>query len=237
MRSLWLRGRWRALAGIVWLSAVSGEAVSAAAPRFVEVTVEAGIDFRYINGASGAKYMPEAVGSGAAFFDGDGDGFLDLYIVNGAALPGYAGPTGSNAYYRNRADGAFVNATVESGTGDEVFGMGAAVGDIDSDGDFPTSMSPIMAPTDSTKTMGVRSLPISRPNSVWQTRVGARTRLLPTTMAMAISISTSPTIWILTQRRMWSVSLVRCGRIAGQRPIQGKQASSTATTVGGRLSR
>ena len=58
MRSLWLRG----LVGIAWLSAVSCGVVGAAAPRFVEVTVEAGIDFRYINGASGAKYMPEAVG-------------------------------------------------------------------------------------------------------------------------------------------------------------------------------
>ena len=130
-----MRRKWQVLAGIAWLSAVSGGAVGAATPRFVEVTVEAGIDFRYINGASGAKYMPEAVGSGAAFFDGDGDGFLDLYIVNGAALPGYAGPTGSNAYYRNRADGAFANATLASRTGDEAFGMGAAVGDIDSDGD------------------------------------------------------------------------------------------------------
>ena len=129
----WAAMLWATLA--VADAADTSGAVGAAAPRFVEVTVEAGIDFRYINGASGAKYMLEAVGSGAAFFDGDGDGFLDLYIVNGAALPGYAGPTGSNAYYRNRADGAFVNATVESGAGDEAFGMGAAVGDIDGDGD------------------------------------------------------------------------------------------------------
>ncbi|MFT5086032.1 MAG: hypothetical protein ACI906_000515 [Candidatus Latescibacterota bacterium] len=104
-------------------------------PQFVEVTREAGIDFRYINGASGAKYMVEAVGSGAAFFDGDGDGFLDLYIVNGAALPGYAGATGPNAYYRNQGDGTFTDRSAESGTGDEAFGMGAAVGDVDGDGD------------------------------------------------------------------------------------------------------
>lgn len=79
--------------------------------------------------------MLEAVGSGAAFFDGDGDGFLDLYIVNGAALPGYAGATGPNAYYRNQGDGTFTDRSAESGTGDEAFGMGAAVGDVDGDGD------------------------------------------------------------------------------------------------------
>ncbi len=107
----------------------------AALPKFAEVTKEAGIDFRYINGASGAKYMPEAVGSGAAFFDGDGDGLLDLYIVNGAALPGYAGPTGYNAYYRNSGDGTFADYTDESGTADEAFGMGASVGDVYADGD------------------------------------------------------------------------------------------------------
>ena len=116
---------------LVFLAASAG----ASLPQFVEVTREAGIDFRYINGASGAKYMPEAVGSGAAFIDGDGDGFLDLYIVNGAALPGYAGPTGPNAYYHNKADGTFVDRSAESGAGDEAFGMGAATGDFDGDGD------------------------------------------------------------------------------------------------------
>ena len=120
---------------LLWLLFVLVMPAYAALPKFAEVTKEAGIDFRYINGASGAKYMPEAVGSGAAFFDGDGDGLLDLYIVNGAALPGYTGPTGPNVYYRNLGDGTFVDQTAVSGTGDEAFGMAATVGDVDADGD------------------------------------------------------------------------------------------------------
>lgn len=100
------------------------------------MTRQAGIDFRYVNGASGAKYMPEPMGSGAAFFDADGDGHLDLYIVNGAALPGYGGDTGPNAMYRNRGDGSFVDVTDESRTGDRQYGMAAAVGDYDGDTDL-----------------------------------------------------------------------------------------------------
>jgi len=106
----------------------------AALPHFVEVTQQAGIDFRYTNGASGQKYVLESIGSGAAFFDADGDGFLDLYIVNGASLPGYAGPPAFNAHYRNKGDGTFVDITQEAKTGDAGYGMGAAIGDVDNDG-------------------------------------------------------------------------------------------------------
>ena len=121
-------------------TAISAPVVAANAeadelPQYVDVTRAAGIDFRYVNGASGRKYMVEAVGSGAAFFDANGDGWLDLYIVDGSALPGYEGPAGANAYYQNTGGERFVDRTRESGTGDESFGMGAAVGDFDNDGD------------------------------------------------------------------------------------------------------
>ena len=69
------------------------------------------------------------------FFDADGDGWLDLYIVNGAALPGYTGETGPNALFLNSGDGTFTDITTASGAGDEGFGMAAAVGDADNDGD------------------------------------------------------------------------------------------------------
>ena len=111
-------------------------ATSAAQVRFVDVTQEAGIDFVYVNGASGRKYMPEPMGSGAAFLDYDLDGDLDLYIVNGAPLPGYhCSGTPRNALYRNNGDGTFTDVTYEAGVGDAHYGMGVAVGDYDNDGD------------------------------------------------------------------------------------------------------
>lgn len=129
----------------MWYRSLLAAALSAASAvcagadtdvHFVDVTAEAGIDFVYVDGASGRKYMPEPMGSGAAFFDGDGDGELDLYIVNGAALPGYvAAGTPSNVLYHNRGDGTFADVTAAAGVGDTTYGMAAAVGDYDNDGD------------------------------------------------------------------------------------------------------
>jgi len=55
--------------------------------QFVNVISEAGITFSYVNGASGRKYMPESMGSGAAFLDYDNDGYLD--IATGGPGPAY----------------------------------------------------------------------------------------------------------------------------------------------------
>ena len=120
---------------------VAGEAV-----RFVEVAAEAGLNVHYDNGASGEKYMPEAMGSGAAFFDADGDGRLDLYIINGGSLPGHRPePAPANAHYRNLGDGTFAEVTAQVALGDTAYGMGAATGDYDNDGDtdlYVTNVGP-----------------------------------------------------------------------------------------------
>jgi len=111
------------------------EAAEQPGPELVEVALAAGIDFIHVNGASGRYYYVETYGSGSAFLDYDNDGDADLYAVNGAPLPGFAAegvPT--NALYRNAGDGTFADATVQTGTGDTGYGMGACAGDIDNDG-------------------------------------------------------------------------------------------------------
>ena len=122
--------------GIPLSGSVHVQDTAAGSVQFVEVTSEAGITFTYVNGASGKKYMPEPMGSGAAFFDYDNDGYLDLYIVNGAPLPGFqCEKLPTNVLYRNNRDGTFTDITVEARVGDTGYGMGTAVGDYDNDGD------------------------------------------------------------------------------------------------------
>ncbi|MGH9535618.1 MAG: CRTAC1 family protein, partial [Terriglobales bacterium] len=107
-----------------------------AAPPFVDVAAASGIHFRHDNAASAQKYLIEAMGAGCAWLDYDQDGYLDLYLVNGAATPVYHPryPLRS-ALYRNNGDGTFSDVTERAGVGAlGLFGMGAAVGDYDNDG-------------------------------------------------------------------------------------------------------
>ena len=83
--------------------------------QFVDVTQEAGIRWKHVDGRSGQKYFMETLGSGAAFFDYDKDGDPDLYFVNSAPLPGYVSqeiPT--NCLYQNNGDGTFTDVTEKS---------------------------------------------------------------------------------------------------------------------------
>ncbi|HIL08380.1 MAG TPA: CRTAC1 family protein, partial [Candidatus Latescibacteria bacterium] len=108
-----------------------------AGPHFADVTVAAGIDFVHVNGANGQKFVIETVGPGGGFFDYDADGQLDIYLVNGAAVPGTEYKKApQNALYHNKGDGTFVDQTASAGVGDTGYGMGCAVGDIDNDGDL-----------------------------------------------------------------------------------------------------
>jgi enediyne biosynthesis protein E4 len=124
------------------------------APRdwFVDRAVESGLDIVHFNGMSGEFYYPEIMGPGVALIDYDGDGDLDVYIVQGQML-GRAAARGGDAsrrgplrdrLFRNdltvHPDGTrtmrFVDVTEEAGIDLTTYGMGVAVGDYTNNG-FP----------------------------------------------------------------------------------------------------
>jgi enediyne biosynthesis protein E4 len=116
----------------------AGGAVGAApAPvRFMDVAPEAGIHFRHTNGESGRSFIAETLGSGCAFLDYDGDGRLDLFLVNSSRLPGFHGKGPFYpALYHNEGGGKFRDVTREAGLAIDSYGMGVAVADYDNDGD------------------------------------------------------------------------------------------------------
>ena len=114
----------------------------APAVRFVDMTREAGLEFRHETGARGDKWMPETMGSGCALFDYDGDGWLDVLLVNSE---GWGGEKAPGKLYRNLGNGTFADATERTGLDFSVYGMGATIADYDADGDpdiYLTTLGP-----------------------------------------------------------------------------------------------
>jgi len=105
-----------------------------AGAQFVDVTAKAGIRFVHNNGAFGKKFLPETIGPGVAFIDYDGDGWPDIFLVNGADWPGHVAKHSTPKLYRNNHDGTFSDVTHKAGLDVEMYGIGVAVGDYDNDG-------------------------------------------------------------------------------------------------------
>jgi hypothetical protein len=124
----WTKSRLRLLAaGLAGAMALGAQVV------FTDVTASAGVRFVHNSGRAGKKWLPETLGSGCAFFDADGDGWLDIFLVNSRDWS----PRGRRslpALYRNNRDGTFTNVTAGSGLDVELYGMGVAIGDFDNDG-------------------------------------------------------------------------------------------------------
>jgi Tfp pilus assembly protein PilF len=108
---------------------------TAKAIELVDVSAEAGIDFLHESGARGELLNPETFGPGAGWFDHDGDGRLDLLLVNGNALRGAPDPARVSALYRNLGEGRFEDVTAAAGLASPLYGMGFAAADADNDGD------------------------------------------------------------------------------------------------------
>ena len=111
--------------------------IASTEPIFIDVTESAGITFVHTDGRSGVRLFNEFLGSGGGFFDYDGDGDLDIYLVNGAVQTGGGqDQTPHNVLYRNNGDNTFTDVTDKAGVGSRAYGTGATVGDYDNDGDI-----------------------------------------------------------------------------------------------------
>jgi hypothetical protein len=104
--------------------------------RLTDVTAQAGINFRHNSGAFGGKLLPETMGSGCAFLDYDGDGWLDILLINSMDWLGHKRQRSTLKLYRNNRNGTFTDVTRRAGLDIEMYGMGVAVGDYNNDG-FP----------------------------------------------------------------------------------------------------
>jgi tetratricopeptide (TPR) repeat protein len=108
-------------------------------PTFRDDAKAVGLDAVYDNDASTLCRLPETMGGGVALIDYDGDGWLDVYAVNGGPLPKDDRPVSSpqrDRLFRNKGDGTFEDATRKSGLAafPGGYGHGVTVGDYDGDG-------------------------------------------------------------------------------------------------------
>ncbi len=109
---------------------------------FRERARELGVDFVHDFFGSGHKYMPENMAPGVVVFDFDGDGLLDIYLVQSAPIGPDVGPgTETNRLFRQTLEGRFEDVTERAGVGDSGYGMGATFGDYDRDGDLDLYVS------------------------------------------------------------------------------------------------
>ncbi len=104
--------------------------------RFRDVTREAGIRFRHINGNdTDKKYLIEAKGGGVAFVDYDNDGWPDIVFAQGTTIEQYKQGGGRKCeLYRNKRDGTFECVTEKAGLTAKGWGMGVAAADYNNDG-------------------------------------------------------------------------------------------------------
>lgn len=97
---------------------------------FQDVTAQTGLTFLHDAGPLGDYFMPQIVGSGAALFDFDNDGLLDIYLVHNAGPASMS----TNRLFHQEKNGRFRDVSIGSGLDIAGYGMGVAVGDINNDG-------------------------------------------------------------------------------------------------------
>src|SRR5216684_3988369 len=130
--------------------------------QFEETAAKAGLSFTTANSPTANKNQIETMVAGVALFDYDRDGYLDIYLVNGAAIPSlkkdspiywnrlfhnndgwpdlFVSNVTENQLFHNNRDGTFTDVTVKAGVagahldGKKMWSAGAGWFDYNNDG-------------------------------------------------------------------------------------------------------
>jgi hypothetical protein len=120
----------------IWLPSSSTKAIGLSDPMKFEHVIPDGLDFVTHCSRTERRHQPETMVSGVGLIDYNNDGLLDIYVVNGATMPGLKKDHSVyyNRLFRNRGDGTFQDVTLQAGVQGQGYDMGVAIGDYDNDG-------------------------------------------------------------------------------------------------------
>ena len=138
---------WATASAVVLLAlgqTAGGRQANGAFVRFDDVAGAAGLDFRHERGSSEERHLVEIMSGGGLFLDANGDGWPDVFLVDGGSL---VDPTVQAAHrlYLNRGDGTFEDVSARAGLAHRAYGVGACAADYDNDGRtdiYVTSLGP-----------------------------------------------------------------------------------------------
>jgi enediyne biosynthesis protein E4 len=105
--------------------------------RFRNVARPTGVNFVLENHPTPEKHLIETMPGGVAAFDYNGDGLIDIYFTNGAAIPSLEkeSPKYFNRLFRNEGGMKFTDVTQEAAVAGAGYSIGVAAADYDNDGD------------------------------------------------------------------------------------------------------
>jgi len=115
----------------------AGPVAGANPVTFTDITSESGLDrARNVSGApQNKRFLLEEMGCGVAFIDYDNDGWLDIFLVNGATFDESSQNQRPASYlFRNNRDGTFTDVTGKAGLTHSGWGQACCAGDYDNDG-------------------------------------------------------------------------------------------------------
>jgi enediyne biosynthesis protein E4 len=133
-----MKSYFRILSGILLGSGVLTAGPGTGPIVFEDIAQRSGLTFISDSSPTPNKNQPETMVAGVALLDYDNDGYLDVLVVNGAAIPSLQKESSKywNRLYHNNRNGTFTDVTEAAGVAGVGYGMGVAVGDYDNDG-FP----------------------------------------------------------------------------------------------------